>query len=141
MFVCCRCLQGVHIEGREPSPLFNQHDPYWEVHNDSAFAPQPQQYVHVSDTAMIAPYWLYNRTAWLLHSQVRMAWRGSHGCVLGGAPAGCSESCAVDYTCLAWLPGAGLCALFMAGKQWVSGGTFNCWQHAGRREPWLLLPT
>jgi hypothetical protein len=72
-------LQGVHIHGNEPSALFNEHDPYWEVHNDSAFAPQPQEYLRVNTTAMIMEYWLYNRTAWLLHSQVGGLWWVTRG--------------------------------------------------------------
>lgn len=58
------------MHGSEPSALFNHHDPYWEVHNDSHFAPQPGDYTFLTPTAMIMHHWLYNRTAWLLHSQV-----------------------------------------------------------------------
>jgi hypothetical protein len=66
-------LQGVQIHGNEPSALFNVLDPYWEVHNDSRFAPQPHQLTRINSTALVVDGWLYNRTAWLLHSQVGMA--------------------------------------------------------------------
>lgn len=66
----CVVLQGVQVHGSEPSALFDQHDPYWSIHNDSRFAPQPSNYEVLSPTAMIMHHWLYNRTAWLLHSQV-----------------------------------------------------------------------
>jgi hypothetical protein len=69
LLVAC-CHQGVHVHGYEPSPFFDEQDPYWEVHNDSRFAPQPGDYVRLNSTAMIMKTWLWNRTAWLLHSQV-----------------------------------------------------------------------
>jgi hypothetical protein len=60
----------VHVHGYEPTPLFNEEDPYWEVHNDSRFAPQPSNYERLNLTAMMMKTWLFNKTAWLLHSQV-----------------------------------------------------------------------
>jgi hypothetical protein len=70
----CRCpllsCQGVHVHGYENSALFHDNDPYWQVHNDSHFAPQPGGYERLTPTAMIMKTWLFNRTAWLLHSQV-----------------------------------------------------------------------
>jgi hypothetical protein len=70
-------VQGVHIHGYEPSALFNEQDPYWEVHNNSRFAPQPHQLTRINSTALLVDGWLYNRTAWLLHSQVGRGGTGS----------------------------------------------------------------
>jgi len=82
--------QGVSIHGYEPSPLFNEQDPYWEVHNNSAFAPQPNQYTRLNNNTMIMNKWIYNRTAWLLQSQVGPIYEPNAlgSSVFSGEPAG-----------------------------------------------------
>lgn len=65
-------FNGLQIHGNEPSPLFRQNDPFWDVYqNDSAFAPQPSMYTRVNDDALVMHNWTFNKTAWVLRSQVR----------------------------------------------------------------------
>jgi hypothetical protein len=63
--------QGLHIHGNEPSPMFNPDDPYWYVYqNDSRFVPQPGMYTKIDSYAVIIKDWTFNKTAWVLRSQV-----------------------------------------------------------------------
>ena len=71
-------VQGLQIHGNEPSPLFNDNDPFWEVYqNDSSFAPQPNQYSRVDSNTLVMHDWTFNKTAWVLKSQVRVHAAGS----------------------------------------------------------------
>jgi hypothetical protein len=78
--------QGLQITGNEPSPLFDHSNPFWDVYqNDSSFVPQANQYTVVDPQALMVHNWTFNKSAWVLRSQVR---RGQ-GAAAGGAPCAC----------------------------------------------------
>jgi hypothetical protein len=65
--------QGLQIAGNEPSPLFDHSNPFWDVYqNDSRFVPQPSQYTVVDSQALVLHNWTFNKSAWVLRSQVRV---------------------------------------------------------------------
>jgi hypothetical protein len=79
VMLCC-AVQGVHIHGNEPSPLFDTSDAFWSVYqNDSAFVPQPSDYERVAPNALILSNWTFNKTPWVLRSQV--CERAAVGCL------------------------------------------------------------
>ena len=64
--------QGLQIHGNEPGPLFQPDDPYWSVYqNSTEFTPQPYQYSVVDSRALVMHNWTFNKTAWVIKSQVR----------------------------------------------------------------------
>lgn len=81
MYQCLLCcvltLQGLQIHGNEPSPLFNEADPYWYVYaNDTKFIPRPGDYAMIDSNNLVMHNWTFNKTAWVLRSQV--GWVSGH---------------------------------------------------------------
>ena len=72
-------LQDVTIQGDVPSPLHDKDAPYWTMYgNNPGFVPQPDSFKNISYHEVLLVDWQFNKTAWVLASQV--------GAVVGGRP-------------------------------------------------------
>lgn len=70
-------MQGLQIHGNEPSPLFQPDDPYWKTYwNDTAFVPQLDMFTRIDSNNLIMHDWTFNKSAWVLASQVGSSWGG-----------------------------------------------------------------
>lgn len=82
-FTALRCgafvlypVQGLQIHGNEASPLFEPNDPFWSLYqNNAKFVPKPNQYTKLDSRAMVMHSWTFNKTAWVMQSQVRSHYR------------------------------------------------------------------
>ena len=64
----------MQIHGNEPAPLFDETDPFWDRYGrnplSAYFVPRAGDFVRVSEREVVLLEWTFNKTAWVLSSQV-----------------------------------------------------------------------